>query len=272
MISSNASLRERLRTQLIENAAEINRLDRRIHETFQLRDQSSAHSDAHSKAADDFHKNYSRLCLPGGPYSDFYARLRAGDPQMMEVALCFLEVRPYFFRSGYHWKAILQKCKHSPKSPEQAERFRLLFERYTIWRAQRVLAAKRGYAITLELWPITKRFYGLFPARIHHGRYDGVVTVGDLYVVLCLALKIEPLAEPQKSNGMVRLPRREITAFEGDHAAYHREYSQWRRTKWTPEDVWATLVANLREAYGVDPSFQIVPSVRLPHRPSGKSI
>jgi hypothetical protein len=271
MIGSNASLRERLRTQLIENAAEINRLHRHIHETFQERDQSDAQYLAWEQAAEEFHLNYSRLCLPGGPYPDFYTHLRAGNPEMMEVALCFLEVRPYFFRSGYHWKAILQKCKHSPKSTEQAERFRLLFVRYTIWRAQRVLAAKRGYAIHLELWPITKRFYGLFPVRIHHGRYDGVVTVGDLYGVLCPSLKIEPFADPQKSNGSVKLPRREITTFEGDHAAYHREYSQWRWTKWTAEDVWATLVANLREACGVDPSFQIVPSVRLPHRPSGQS-
>ena len=44
----------------------------------------------------------------------------------IEIALCFLEVRPYFFRSGYHWKTILQKCKRAPISGEQSERARQL--------------------------------------------------------------------------------------------------------------------------------------------------
>ena len=271
MNSSNAILRERLRTQLIENAAEINHLHRRLHEASQQPDQSDAHADAHFKASEEFHLNYSRLCLPGGPYHDFYSRLRAGDSEMMEVALCFLEVRPYFFRSGYLWKALLQKCRHSPKSPEQAERFRVLFERYAAWKEESALAEKRGYAILLELRPITRRFHGLFPVRIRHVRYDGVVTVGDLYSILCRALKIEPLVEPQRSSGKVRAPRRLIPKSGEDHMAFRREYSQWYSSPWPPQDVWATLVANLIEAYGVDPSFEFAPSVRLPHRPSAKS-
>jgi len=34
-------------------------------------------------------------------------RILYGDPEAMEAAICFLEVRPYFFRSGYMYKDIL---------------------------------------------------------------------------------------------------------------------------------------------------------------------
>ena len=77
------------------------------------------------------------LWLPGGPYPDFYNRILAGDPDVIEVALCFLEVRPYFFRSGYRWKTILKKCKRAPMSAEQSTRFQVLLEKYEQWRKRR---------------------------------------------------------------------------------------------------------------------------------------
>jgi hypothetical protein len=130
-----AYTREELRAKLIENAAEINRLHSRIHEA--LHDESDLDRRMWSQACSDLHTRYEELWLPGGPYPDFYNRILAGDPDVIEVALCFLEVRPYFFRSGYRWKTILKKCKRAPMSAEQSTRFQVLLEKYEQWRKRR---------------------------------------------------------------------------------------------------------------------------------------
>ena len=44
------------------------------------------------------------------------------DSKAMKVAICFLECRPYFFKSGYMFKDILRKVKKAPLSDEQTLR------------------------------------------------------------------------------------------------------------------------------------------------------
>jgi hypothetical protein len=70
-------------------------------------------------------------------------------------------------------------------SGEQAERFRDLLKR----RNWRMRSSERGAAITHELWPLLRRFHNLFPLRIAHHKYDGLVIVGDLHRILCDAVK-----------------------------------------------------------------------------------
>jgi hypothetical protein len=224
-------LREKLRAQMIENASEINRIYRRIHETFKRRDESDELRQEWSQACNEAHLRYSELCLPGGWYPDLYDRIKAGDPDAIEVALCFLEVRPYFFRSGYHWKTILQKCKRAPMSGEQAERFKTLFENYNEWKKLRTLSSQRGAAVRHELWPVIRRFHNLFPVRIADFRFDGVATVGDLYALLCTALKVEPLTDPDNDKGTVRQPCRVLP--QADMSIWAREFGAWREAAWT---------------------------------------
>jgi hypothetical protein len=264
MDEKSFELREKLRSQMIENAAEINRIHRRIHETFKRRDESDELRQEWSQACAEAHLRYSELCLPGGWHPGFYDRLKSGDPETIEVALCFLEVRPYFFRSGYHWKTILQKCKRAPMSREQAERFRTVFEKYNEWRSLRMLSSERGAAVRHELWPVIRRFNHLFPVKIADVRFDGVATVGDLYTLLCAALKVEPLTRPDKDDGTVRQPCRAVP--QADMSIWAREFGAWQNAVWTPEDAWATLVSNIVDGYGLDPSFVISPEtiLRLP--------
>ena len=136
--------RERLRAQMLENAAEINRLQRRIHETVKRRGESEELREEWSRSCQEMHANYDKLCIPGGWDDGFLDRILAGDPSTIEIALCFLEVRPYFFRSGYHWKTILQKCKRASMSGEQAERFAQLLDKYTQWKMHRNRSSTRG--------------------------------------------------------------------------------------------------------------------------------
>ena len=238
---------------MIENTAEINRLHYRIHETYKRRDESDELHEEWSRACGEFHARYGELCLPGGWHPDFYDRLRAGDSGMIEVALCFLEVRPYFFRSGYHWKTILQKCKSAPKSGQQSERFRSLLERYEQWRSARKGSSERGKAIVHELWPLLRRFYHLFPVQIAHHKYDGLVTVGDLYRILCDALKVEPLIDP--GAGHVRPPCRAVVG--KDMVAWAEVYGSWRRAAWSADDIWATLESLIRDVYSLEPSYEV---------------
>lgn len=129
--------REELREIMIENAAEINRLKQQIDETFRRRNESEDAQRKWSEACREMHARYNYLCLPGGWDSGFLDRLESGETYTIEVALCFLEVRPYFFRSGYHWKAIFQKCKRAPMAGEQAERFADLVDRHDKWKQRK---------------------------------------------------------------------------------------------------------------------------------------
>ncbi len=257
-----------LRAKLLENAAEINRLHRRIHETVKRRGESEELREEWSQACQEFHTRYAELCLPGGPYPDFYERLSVGDPSVIEIALCFLEVRPYFFRSGYHWKTILKKCKRAPISGEQSERFAKVLERYTEWKKLQNLSSKRGGAVRRDIITILLRFYNLFPVKLSDAKFDGVVTVSDLYAVLCKALRIEPQSPSDKHMGVVREPCQAVV--QADMSTWARQYGAWRESAWTPEDVWATLVWNIVDAYRLGPTVVIAPETILLELPKGR--
>lgn len=122
---------------LIErNAAEVARLHRRIHETVAKRHISEEKREEWKRACDAFHRRYDELAFPGG-YSDALNRLVAGDEQTMEAAICFLEMRPYFFRSGYMFDAILRKAKHAPLSTEQSARLQIVVDKVRAWKVSK---------------------------------------------------------------------------------------------------------------------------------------
>ncbi len=61
-------------------------------------------------------------------------RILAGDSEAIEAALCFVELRPYFFRSGYMFKALLPKLKRAPLSATEAARLQTVLSAYDAWR------------------------------------------------------------------------------------------------------------------------------------------
>jgi hypothetical protein len=119
---------------IARNAEEIRRLHGRIHDTVRHRAKSAEQKEQWERACAEFHARYDQLAFPGG-YSTALDRIRAGDVQAIEAGLCFLELRPYFFRSGYMFKALLPKVKRAPLSTSQAARLGSVVEAYERWQA-----------------------------------------------------------------------------------------------------------------------------------------
>lgn len=106
---------------MLSNAKEIERLRARIDEAVKLRGRGPKEQAAWEAACQEFHARYDALAFPDG-YSDALDRILAGDATAIEGALCFLELRPRFFRSGYMYKDILRMTKHARLSAGQAAR------------------------------------------------------------------------------------------------------------------------------------------------------
>jgi hypothetical protein len=246
-----------------ENAAELNRLHRLVHETCKRRGQSQEAHQEWVQASATMLAQHPALCVPGGMDDEFYPRLKAGDSRTAEVALCFVELRPYFFRSGYLWKEILQKCKNAPLIGDQAERRDFLVARYADWKAlgkdrwPHGADAKRRRRLRWILVPLHR----VFPITLSSQNFSEVTTALDLYRVLCKILKIEPSDHPEKWNGLVHPARSSEPPH--DMALWAREYDAWRKAPWTPGDVWATMVATIKDAFGPEEFGAITPTTNL---------
>ncbi|MBO9715632.1 MAG: hypothetical protein J7507_02220 [Pseudoxanthomonas sp.] len=112
---------DRLKGHMLSNAKEIERLRTRIGEAVKHRDKGPKEKVAWEAACREFHERYDALAFPGG-YSDALVRVASGDAAAIEAALCFLELRPRFFRSGYIYKDIFRKIKRAQLSERQASR------------------------------------------------------------------------------------------------------------------------------------------------------
>ena len=126
----------RLHESILANAEEIGRLNARIKETARLRNRSPEDNKNWQLACEAFHAHYDALAFPGG-YSNAFERIAASEPAAVEAALCFLEVRPFFFRSGYMYKDILRKTKRASLNKEQATRLENIVAAYEQYRAKR---------------------------------------------------------------------------------------------------------------------------------------
>jgi hypothetical protein len=76
------------------------------------------------------------LAVPGG-YLTAKERIRSGDTEAIEAALCFVELCPYFFRSGYMFKTFLPMLKRVQLTPSQRDRLSRVMLAYDKWRAQK---------------------------------------------------------------------------------------------------------------------------------------
>ena len=124
------------KSQIQQNARVIAKLHQRIHETFAYRDDNDQSRSLWKDACSEFHNKYNELAFLGGT-SGIRERLRAGDEEAIEYALDFIEVRPYFFRSGYMYKDFLRVLKNCSLSDGQRERYDRVRSQYDEYRDQR---------------------------------------------------------------------------------------------------------------------------------------
>ena len=124
------------KTAIEANAVEIKRLHSRVHETLRHRYKSPEQTERWKTACAEFHARYDKLAFPGG-YLTAKERIRSGDTEAIEAALCFVELRPYFFRSGYMFKTFLPMLKRVQLTPSQRDRLSRVMLAYDKWRAQK---------------------------------------------------------------------------------------------------------------------------------------
>jgi hypothetical protein len=116
------------------NARRICEMHALIHQTLKRR-KTPEGRDVWVKACADFHASYDALAFPGG-YDSGLIRINQGAPEAIEAALVFLELRPYFFRSGCMREKFLRRLKHVQLTDSQARRFASVLEAQRQWRLE----------------------------------------------------------------------------------------------------------------------------------------
>jgi hypothetical protein len=107
------------KAELIEHhAKKIRDLHEAAHTAYEGR--REGHSQG-QEACRRFHDEYDQLAFPGG-ITEGMRRLAAHDPGAIESAVVFLEVDPFFFRSGYIKEDLLERIRWVPLDPDQKRR------------------------------------------------------------------------------------------------------------------------------------------------------
>lgn len=95
---------------------------RRINETFLQRDKSRAGFEAWERACREWHN--SRILSFYLWTQEAHERMRRGEREVIEDTLLFLEVDPWFFRSGYLKERVLRHLKGAPLNDSDRARLR----------------------------------------------------------------------------------------------------------------------------------------------------
>jgi hypothetical protein len=92
-----------------------------VHETVRHRDEGPRQRAAWKDACVRFHAAKDAFYAP---ITQAMRRLREGDTSALEIAVAFLEVDPYCFRSGYVKAQLIREIKRVPLPPSAAARLR----------------------------------------------------------------------------------------------------------------------------------------------------
>ena len=124
------------KSQIERNTRIIAELHSRMHQAASRRSDDDASRKLWEDACEAFRGQYEELAFPGGTLT-IRQRLRAGDKEAIEYALDFIELRPYFFRSGYMYTDFMRVLKNCPLSEGQRERYDIVKAKYNAYRVKR---------------------------------------------------------------------------------------------------------------------------------------
>ncbi len=119
--------------EISKNASTLRELHVDMHRKHKLRSEGPAAILAWQMAAEEFRNRFDALAFPGG-YEGALERLLAGDPLAMEASICFLELRPFFYHSGYMFKDLLRKSRKAPLTDFQRKRLQIVEAAVVQWR------------------------------------------------------------------------------------------------------------------------------------------
>lgn len=129
---------------ILKSEKQITRLHSLIGTTFAKRDKNKKSYESWQNACANFHQNYSALVFSYNCFESEEGLINLlihnsidGD-YAREFAICFIELRPYYFRSGYLYKRLLRKLKHAPLNPDQLARYDKIKRAYRQYRVNKL--------------------------------------------------------------------------------------------------------------------------------------
>lgn len=109
------------KAEIRKEAKEWEALREQVYATFKLRDRSAEDLAEWSEACKAWH-GYSRPVLDTFESTAAMEQLATGDPELLELAICFVEVNPYYFRSGYLKKRLFRRLRGMALSEKARQR------------------------------------------------------------------------------------------------------------------------------------------------------
>ena len=104
-----------------QNAIEINRLKQSIQQSHNVKNKH----DEWAENCREYNEKYFGLCFWNGLW-DYRKEIRSGNLEAIEYYICFIEVRPYFFRSGYMYNDLMRVFKNIELTTDHRRRFNII--------------------------------------------------------------------------------------------------------------------------------------------------
>lgn len=117
------------------NAARLQALYSRMQETARLRADSLSARAEWGAACAEFHAQFGGLFFPGGEAG--WSAFLTNDGEGIELAVLFLEVDQYTFRSGYHKQIVWDRLKKINLTPDEHQRLEVVALAYLHKRVRR---------------------------------------------------------------------------------------------------------------------------------------
>lgn len=105
------------------NAEKLRTLHEEIRKTWIDRYLDKEHLQAWKSACQEFHSSFDRLAFPGG-LNRALILLAKKDAEIIEQSVRFLEIDPFFFRSGYIKADIIRQLRNCQLTNDQKHRLR----------------------------------------------------------------------------------------------------------------------------------------------------
>lgn len=131
-----------IKSLIYQNAKQIRYLHHQIHLSIANRHRSAYDYELWQNACNEFHHNYDKLAFSSTDSDSIgedglYEALKNDNTYAIEYAICFIEIRPYFFRSGYIYQKLLRRLAYADMTDGQKDRYQTIKNDYKLYRQQK---------------------------------------------------------------------------------------------------------------------------------------